>query len=559
MPRTALATRAQYSSVVCAVLLLIPRLLSPEFGLLDDAVTITVAKGVCQDPGLALRMGSDTGRFIPAYWLYYSAIYFLAQARPLFFFVANSLLLAATALALVYFMRWRGASGLQAGATGLFFVLSGPTIENFYTLSKAEPLQVAMSVIGLALLAGMNRHRIWHARALLLMASAGAFLLACCSKETSVALLSISVGWLSLHWLHGENDPMRRRERIFFVATSLAASATYFLLRSFALSTSVAAGSYSRGYQFSSARLMASLTTWASWLVRDFPYFLPLAAFACWLAVRGKQPHARLLGDALVWMVCWAAVFFPWQSTLEYYLLPFAVGVAMFSGVVLGELISRIRSTSTSPLLRTTAATIAVLVLVTQINNCTAARFQVTVDAANTDLLEFVSGLPERTRFLVNVPKPNEYVYELGEHLSQLRNRPDIRVDYFSVPDASSSMAELPFYVATPILKNQMTPSPRIAVYESGAREWEQALLASSGDSADPVYESLRKMRIVDIGLERALCPLLRGGGLYCFVDRPVLDTRELAYGWRVYRVSSHMSKNESSTWRVQGNRGRLE
>src|ERR1039458_8679428 len=150
--RQNLVTLACFSPALLGVLLLIPRLVSAQFGLLDDGVTIHAARQLSQHLGLAIRLNPETGRFLPVYWLYQTAVYMVGWAQPIVFFAANAILLALTVSLIIHFVLLRGCSRLQAWASGLFFVLSGPVIESFYPLSKAEPVQMAALLLGLVLL-----------------------------------------------------------------------------------------------------------------------------------------------------------------------------------------------------------------------------------------------------------------------------------------------------------------------------------------------------------------------------------------------------------------------
>ena len=42
---------------------------------------------------------------------------------------------------------------------------------------------------------------------------------------------------------------------------------------------------------------------------------------------------------SVVWMLGWMAVYLPWSWTLEYFLLPFTLGAAVFAGVALGQIV----------------------------------------------------------------------------------------------------------------------------------------------------------------------------------------------------------------------------
>ena len=46
----------------------------------------------------------------------------------------------------------------------------------------------------------------------------------------------------------------------------------------------------------------------------------------------------KLAIASLVWMLGWFAVYLPWDRAIDYYLLPFALGYAIFCGVIVGAL-----------------------------------------------------------------------------------------------------------------------------------------------------------------------------------------------------------------------------
>src|SRR5258708_25101080 len=83
-----------------AVAIMTPRLASPQFGLLDDGVTITVAERFARDPLFLADLEAARGRFRPASWLYYLAQYPLLGTAPFGSFVVPRLGRAAPTLLL---------------------------------------------------------------------------------------------------------------------------------------------------------------------------------------------------------------------------------------------------------------------------------------------------------------------------------------------------------------------------------------------------------------------------------------------------------------------------
>src|SRR5205807_755453 len=120
----------------------------------------------------------ETGRFFPAYWLVYSCVFAVVGVRPLAFFAVNVAVLAGLLAILARLVRLSGGTSLQTAITLVVFAACGPVVEAFYTLSKAEPLQ--MIWIGVALLttaASATDARRGRRTALVVLA-AGALLLA---------------------------------------------------------------------------------------------------------------------------------------------------------------------------------------------------------------------------------------------------------------------------------------------------------------------------------------------------------------------------------------------
>ena len=104
-------------AIALAVLVMLPRLASPYFGLLDDGMTLQTGREVIGRWSSVLHLIPETGRFFPAYWLAYAIIFGIVGARPLAFFAVNVLLLAGLIAMLVRLVRIGGGGQLQASVT----------------------------------------------------------------------------------------------------------------------------------------------------------------------------------------------------------------------------------------------------------------------------------------------------------------------------------------------------------------------------------------------------------------------------------------------------------
>jgi hypothetical protein len=520
-----------------ACLVMLPRLLSPQFGLLDNGLTLRVGREVAGTWWQVLYLMPETGRFFPAYWAGYAAIFGIVGARPLGFFAVNVLLFAGLLATLARLVRLGGGTRGQAAAAAALLALSGPAIETFYTIAKAEPLQ--MTWVGLSLLAAA--HAAGQPRGARLgggAIAAAALLLAHATKETTVALVPIAAGWLAVERVSRAGGAGTRFAS-GYLAASLVAALAFAALRASFNPVPVGAGWYTRAYSVDAATIGAALFRIAAWIVRDFAFLLPLLlGLAC---VRGPLASRRLVAYAGVWMGGWAAVYLPWPATFEYYLLPFALGAAALGGAIAGDL-ARARRHAAPARRRALSGVLALAALLwaaAVANAVTDARVQLAVDRANAELVAYLGTLPERSRLVLNTPEPNEYLFELPGHLAELARRPDLVVQH--VGRGTPDPAPPPAFVLTPHVADLPVPTVRVAVDESGARRAGATLDPLLRRGGERVYGSAQRARLLEVGLHRLLCPLRIGAWdapAYCAGDRGPVARRAFAYGWQVHRLA---------------------
>src|SRR5919201_2536466 len=77
-----------------AVLVMLPRLASPQFGLLDDGLTLETGRQTIGRWSSVLALIPETVRFFPTYWLAYSGVFAVVGGRPPPFFPVKVALLA---------------------------------------------------------------------------------------------------------------------------------------------------------------------------------------------------------------------------------------------------------------------------------------------------------------------------------------------------------------------------------------------------------------------------------------------------------------------------------
>jgi hypothetical protein len=529
-----------FSPVVLAFLVMLPRLLSAQFGLLDDGMTLHAVRYMSHDWTSAFTMAKGAGRFFPSYFFFLFFVHALAGPNPFLFFAANCAVFAATTAGLIGLVRLMGGTALQAWAAGVFFVVSGPVIENYYTLSKAEPPQLLWVVISLLLASvGVRRRSRWG-RAAFFAATTGALLVADTSKETGVVTVAIAVGWLVVGRLC--LDPARAAPNLgwrrWYALASVLAVAGVFALRAYFGALGIWQRDYSGLYRLEAMTVLGSLIDALVFLFRDFAYVAPLAVLAVVLRITRPWPRRPLLLDTVVWMCGWLAVYLPWSWVVEYFLLPFAFGAAVFCGVVAGEAIQALRDErrrGVRAAVALCAGAFLVLFPMCTANVATLGAVQLAVDAANYQLVRFISALPKDSVVSVNMPTPNSYVSEMGMHVRETEGRPDVVVDSFE-PGSGGSRASAG-YVATLVMRSQVVPGVRIAMNETGAQDLDRTLALALGDGREPVFRIRRRVQLMMFNLHQPVCSLKSTSWrVFCFWPAPLVDTRVFSYGWNVYR-----------------------
>jgi len=528
------------AAVTLAVLVMLPRLASPQFGLLDDGLTLQTGREVVGRWSSALHLIPETGRFFPAYWLAYSAVFGVVGARPLAFFTVNVVLLAGLLLTLARLVRLAGGTRPHVAIAVVLFASGGPAIETFYTLSKAESFQ--MTWIGVSLLAtaaaSLDARPAWRGG---LIALAGvALLLAHATKETTVVLVPVSLGWLATEWWVSPRARRCTRVAGTYVAITLAAAGAFAVLRWHYAPLALTEGTYTRAYGLHPGAVGAALFRIGAWLVRDFAFLLPLLPGAV-VSLVSRPASRRPILYSGIWMAGWLAVYVPWPATFEYYLLPFAFGAAVLAGTVAGDAWT-LRTRASSATGRTLGWSVlgagGLLWLASTVNAVADARVQLAVDRANAALVEFLGRLPGHSRVVVNTGL-NEYVAELPMHLSEIARRPDLAVEHLT-GSALAGFAAATVFVATPRIADPPAPTVRIPLDEAGTGRHRAILVTLLAGRGDLVYRAEQRTALVELGLHRLLChraarPLVGAG--YCPDDRGLLVRRPFSYGWQVHQL----------------------
>jgi hypothetical protein len=440
--------------------------------------------------------------------------------------------------ALIFFMRRQGVNPWQAWLGGVFFVLAGSVVENFYTLSKGEWLQVMFISMSLAVIAVYSTE-LAKSRKIFLIAATTFFLLsAMLSKETSVVMWPVSCVWavLALVWMK-RRDPSSWFSgwRVSYLLSSTIAVLVYGLLRLLYTTNATTTSGYTTRYNFVLSQLMVSSVRWAGWIARDYFYLGVIILLAVILIVlRQDFPQRQLAVDMLIWMIAWVVVYLPWHFMTEYYMLPFSFGVAVLSGLILG-----VRLVWQKPM-TTIVAVLAILLFVVSVtNNWTTASIQLAVDDVNSEMMDGLASLPPNSRVLVNIQSANEYTDQIAMQMAARFGRNDLVIDLLN-PASEASDTCLPgsCYIVSPKVQNQPLLTVRMGVYEPTQVVWNEPLESflnqHPGWTKAQEYKSSVGMMTIDF--PRLFCKFISTRA-FCATPSLLVDNRSFKYGWDLYQL----------------------
>lgn len=531
-----------YTPLLICILIMLPRLVSPQFGLMDDGRAITIAQGIVHGKW-DLSWDVTAGRARPIYWAAFAFWYFLVGGHPFWYFLGNLFVFSATTFLLIRLVRTLGGSNLQAFFTGLVFTLSTSVIENVYTLSKAENLQVLLllAAISLAVMAARlgKAGRLWF----YLVSATLLLLIASFTKESTILLVPIALVWWGVGWIgrlrHAPSAIFSEMVSRCLLFCSLASSLVFYLGRTIFLSSSKLFGvGQSSEFYFDRLSIVAGLIRWGGWILRDYIWLLPMAlVVSIWCLVKRRWPASGLWWPAVIWMAFWLGMYIPWHFAVEYYLLPFAAGAAVLSGVLLVEILGFLKQ-SNRPWRWVGVDTLVVTALFlvsSQANSYTDATIQLAQDAANAHVLEYIAtSAPERSRVMVNIQLANEYIEQMQLMLANYYHRPDLELVIYKNEDLSATnvQAQATYFLLAK-LENQPVMTVRMGLDEPSLQVWNSSVLPELS-TWNQVYQVSENPHILTVDFPRLLCPVFKRGN-YCVTGAGLLNYRQLHYQWLVY------------------------
>jgi len=507
---------------VAALCLMAPRIWVANFGLLDDAVTLRTVRGI-HETGLSV-WDLQSGRSRPVYWLFWVGIEAIGGNNPRMYFLVNALLLLITLYLLRILVLQAGGSNTHVLLACSLTLLSIPTIENFYTLSKSEPLQVVFILLGFNAVRWLQVQRPGYRQAAGFLAIVFVTLLAALIKETTALLMPIAVSCLA--WAYLFKWPRETKQLLWMYSLAvLAATVIFFVIRFSLVGVDTAEG-YASGYEFSLRRMLSSASRWGAWILYAFPYLIPFLAVPFLRLDRRQGPFGHAMIILSIWIIVWIISFLPWIYVASYYLYPAVIGIGLLGAAILAPLLDR-AARGYSRTVRILAWSGAVLFLLVQGNTYSAARQQILVDRVNWQIVEWIGdNLPYSSHIYVSLPAGNENFLEIGLHLEDQFGRDDL----FILPLGAVHSAPLQnesghMYRLTPVLHNQVLLSPRLGVDE------EDILAARAEDQAD--IPSIR-LKVIEgsflpmtINPASVFCPIVQVLGTSDFIS-DILPTASL-------------------------------
>ncbi|MGH8070502.1 MAG: hypothetical protein ACRERE_35745 [Candidatus Entotheonellia bacterium] len=521
-----------------SLLVVWPTLAEQHWGLLDDGVTLAVARELQRTWHIP---ASEAGRFFPAYFVYYALEYRFFGTEIGGYYVVQALLLIFTTL-LLYAIVHTLTGSMGLGWLGVFLFLTSSTIpENYYTVSKQEPRLLFFLLSSLYCYiradlaaqrshAQMITHRLPCRGALMWgVASAVSLMIAYLTKETTLIVLPAAFLWvLGACWLEkGEARRPRTHAALGYLGINLVTGILFVLAAYVYTPTPLPwVGSYT-GLGLS---LTPSVETLLYYLKVNFDVLLlvglALVGMLCWSMLQPPVPSV-LAAYTLFCLLCaglYLVLFiFVWKLTLAYYLLP-AAGWAVIASSLLLKML-----TADRPVSLTRASVLGVLIvgLVCSRVYAIPAFYNAAValnawHTVNGRMLAWAATLSENSRLLfINVPSEHEYIFEARLLLRLLYSREDILVAGASdVEDAV----------------RQARPSDFVVMNfgaEANRQVWVRAV------QAIPPLEFSRQALLSatpSLGLEEAFHVESRRTILVPFSVR----LRSFVLGWAGYRVAVH-------------------
>ena len=527
---------------VIAVLIMIPRLVSAEFGLLDDGFILNEVRRILGgDPSMRLFM--EAGRFRPFYWLYFTLIYVLVGPNPFWFFIGHLILLLVLLVEIRSLMKYLGANDWQILLTSLIFIFSIPIIENYYTLSKGEVVQLVFILAGLICLQKLKETNSARKTWLYAILTFISILSAIWAKETTYIMLPLAALWAAYVLYQRKQIPCKeQRAYLIFFGVVLASAAVNFLILSL-LDTTLASGdSYASQYAFTLQAMISRAPRWITLYAFYFPYLLPLVVVVLMILFNKSINHSAARHDLFffgVWILAWSTGFLPWEYAEAFYLLPFSVGISIMVGLLTPYIKSVI--IQGNKIQRGVMASMVILFIVLFLASLTHYRThaltQLAFDRINSQMLTKTKEiLLEDGDLIMGVNTYNEYVQNSEHFLIDQDGMTRITFDFVSLEVLLGIQSRSDAIVVLPFINHQPMLLLRAGVEEEFTMAWVEEIEQTLDGQLGSVAHFRDGFQINNINLPVLACPILGSRG-FCVNPDPFFDTRKFSYGWDIYQI----------------------
>jgi hypothetical protein len=525
-----------------AILIMLPRLSSAQFGFFDDARMLQQSKAFLNGD-FSMSHDLQAGRFRPVYWLYYTLIYALVGYHPFSFFIGNLFIFLLLLYQIKVICQQMGFMDWQTLITSLLFVLSMPIIENFYTLSKGEPLQLVFLLLSVILLGKLKAAKLKTNIILIFIASTITILFAIMVKETAIIMLPIAAIW-TLYPYFTKDETLRKERSTYLVYSGSIALGIllYLSIRTSINAPSLVGGTYTNRYLSTISSYFEKILRWMTQLAFYFHYLIPLVLIFFLLLLLKKSFRKKEGVDLFrwaIWSLMWFAVLIPWEYAELYYLLPFAMGTAILIGLLSPKIIRKINKGNrfqTFSLVSLYSVT-GLLFLLTIPNYFTDVRTQLTFDRMNNQMLAFiVKTTPTDGTVLINLEINKEYSERLELSLKVHHGLPEIEygnIDYQRMDHVNKETGAI---ILMPLIENQPRLSVRVGVKETFQTPWNNILLSQISGNKKLLLSINENFYLSNVNLPILICPILGEKG-FCEDPDPLFDTRLFRYGWEVYEI----------------------
>ena len=521
---------------------MIPRLSSAQFGFFDDARMLQQSKAFLNGD-FSMSHDLQAGRFRPVYWLYYTLIYALVGYHPFSFFIGNLFIFLLLLYQIKVICQQMGFMDWQTLITSLLFVLSMPIIENFYTLSKGEPLQLLFLLSSVIILEKLKVAKPKLNKVLLFLASTMAVLFAIMVKETTIVMLPIAVIWtLYLYFKKSEALRKERNSYLLFSGSIVLSVIIYLSIRTAINAPSLFGGTYTNRYLSTISSYFEKFLRWMTQLAFYFHFLLPLIVIFI-LIILTKRPFKKNEVFNFVrwttWSLLWVAVLLPWEYAELYYLLPFGLGMSFLIGSFIPTVLRKAKNGNSflKYSLISLILVTGVLFLLTLPNYFTDGRTQLSFDRINDQMLAFiVNNIPIDGTVLINIETSNEYSEKLELSLKVHHGLPEIKYGNIDAQRMDHVNEETGAIILMPLIENQPRLTVRAGVEESFQTPWNNRLLSEISGNKKTLLSISDTFTLSNINLPTLICPILGQRG-FCEDPDPLFDTRLFRYGWEVYEI----------------------